>query len=102
MNKVIKLVMNSDKNIDIFLSEQKKITIPSDDRKITAEDIFKIIEFKPGDEFDITLVNEHQLDEEVLVELEKLFQSIVDKLAKIKTLEIQISDDEVINSNGSH
>ena len=87
MEKKIKLVMDVDKNIRIQLNEVEKYVIRVDDRKIEANEIFKMLDHSIGDTYAVTSENIMGHDAKVLEFFEKLLKEITTKIQDIKFTE---------------
>ncbi len=82
MEKVIKLVMNENKDIEIFVNNVLKHTIPNS-REIGADTIFEILDCKTGDHYSLQIENLAQKDEKVLECFGQLFQNIIEQTNQI-------------------
>lgn len=82
MEKVIKLVMNENKDIEIFVNNVLKYTIPNS-REIGADTIFEILDCKTGDHYSLQIENLAQKDEKVLECFGQLFQNIIEQTNQI-------------------
>lgn len=84
MEKVIKVKMQKDKSIKIFLNDQEKYTIDIESRSIDAEKLYEILAFSPGDKFNVLSENESDFDNQVLEYFARLFMDIADKVNSIE------------------
>lgn len=82
MEKTIKLVMNENKNIEIFVNNVLKHTIPNS-REIGADTIFELLDCKTGDHYSLQIENLAQKDEKVLECFGQLFKNIIDQTNQI-------------------
>lgn len=89
MDKIIKLEMNTNKDIQISVNGIKKITIKKDNRKIQANEIFELFSYTNGDNFKFEIVNDKNYDVPVLEFFYELLNEIVIKLNTDETLEIE-------------
>ncbi len=80
MDKIIKLEMNTNKDIEISVNGIKKITIKKDNRKIQANEIFELFSYTNGDNFKFEIVNDNDYDVPVLEFFYELLNEIVIKL----------------------
>lgn len=87
MEKKIKLVMKADKSIHIHLNDEEKYVIRADNRKIEANEIFKMLNHSIGDTYVVTSENIAGQDAKVLEFFEKLLQEITTKIQDIKFTE---------------
>ena len=85
MENKIKLVMNIDKSIDIFINDNIKKTISENDREISAEEIYNLLAYKKGDIFNITTENENNVDEPVLSFFKELLDNICNRIIDLYT-----------------
>lgn len=83
MEKVIKLVMNENKDIDIFIDAQRKHTILASDRNITADTIFNILECTMGNQYKVVAENPTKKDENVLEQFTDLLSNIATQVNQI-------------------
>lgn len=89
MDKIIKLEMNTNKDIEISVNDIKKITIKKDNRKIQANEIFELFSYTNGDNFKFEIVNDKDYDVPVLEFFYELLNEIVIKLNKDETQDIE-------------
>lgn len=82
MDKVIVLEMCDNKDISIKLNDIEKIKINKDNRKISAEDIFNLLDYSIGDQYRIKIRNESNIDPKVIEFFKDLLSGILDKLVK--------------------
>ncbi len=80
MEKNIKLKMEEDKMIRIFVNDNEKYIISSTDRSITAEKIYEIFEFSIGDHYSVSSENNENIEKPVLDFFVGLFSEIVNKI----------------------
>ena len=100
MDKIIKLEMNTNKDIEISVNDIKKITIKKDNRKIQANEIFELFSYTNGDNFKFEIVNDKDYDVPVLEFFYELLNEIVIKLNKDETQDIE--DDFGITESECH
>ena len=84
MEKKIKLVMDADKSIHIYLNDEEKYVIRVDNRKIEANEIFKMLNHSIGDTYVVTSENIAGQDTKVLDFFENLLMEITMKIQDIK------------------
>lgn len=84
MEKVIKLIMNKDKSINILVNGEEKYTIGMQSRSINAEKLYEIIGFAPGNQYAVSFENEGDVDNQVLEFFTGIFSDIVDKVNTIE------------------
>lgn len=89
MDKIIKLEMNTNKDIEISVNGIKTITIKKDNRKIQANEIFELFSYTNGDNFKFEIVNDKDYDVPVLEFFYELLNEIVIKLNTDETQEIE-------------
>ncbi|MDU2599701.1 hypothetical protein [Anaerococcus sp.] len=89
MDKIIKLEMNKNKDIEISVNGTKKITIKKDNRKIQANEIFELLSYSNGDNFKFEIVNDKDYDVPVLKFFCELLNEIVIKLNTDETQDIE-------------
>ncbi len=61
MDKVIEVVMEENKDIILRCNDNESIIIKSNERKIEAEDIFKLLDYSKGDTYSISIINEKDM-----------------------------------------
>lgn len=83
MDKVIKLKMDSNKNIIIYCNEQEKIKIAENDRSISAKRLFSLFDKTVGCNFKVEKENENDLDDNVLTFFAELISNIAKKVNEI-------------------
>lgn len=83
MEKVIKLIMENDKSIRIFVNDEEKHQIEENNRSIKANAIFEIMDFKLGDHYTVESINKSGVDSQVLEFFEKLISDIATKVNAI-------------------
>lgn len=83
MDKVIKLVMENDKSIRIYVNDQDTHLIEAKNRSIKADKIYQIMDFNLGDHYTVESSNESGVDNQVLMFFEKLISDIADKINAI-------------------
>lgn len=89
MDKIIKLEMNTDKDIEISINGIRKIAIKKDNRKIQANEIFELFSYTNGDNFKFEIVNDKEYDVPVLEFFYELLNEIVIKLNTDETQDIE-------------
>lgn len=82
MDKKIKLEMKDNKDIVIKVNDEEKITIKKDNRKIQANDIFKLLNYSIGDTYVIEVLNEKRYDLPVIQFFYELLCEIIKKLPR--------------------
>lgn len=80
MEKTIKLVMNNDKTLKIYINDEEKCIIEAQDRSITAETMYNIVDYSIGDHYSVTSENEDNVDAQVLAFFTELFNEIIEKV----------------------
>lgn len=93
MEKKIKLVMDSSKDIHIFVNETERHVITNTSRQISAKLIFDILEYSIGDRYEIFSENVDGKDTEVLKFFVDLLEDITNKIQAIK-LDDSISEND--------
>lgn len=84
MEKKIELVMEADKSIKILVDGKGKKSIPSENRKITADEIYNLLNYTKGDTYTIEKKNAKNLDVQVLDFFLELMVDIVKQVNTIK------------------
>ena len=93
MEKNIKLVMDANKAIRIIVNEDQKYIIHENNRNISAEKIYEIIDFSIGDRYTVNSENSKNIDVPVLKFFYELFCEIISKINSLDdTTENTISD----------
>jgi hypothetical protein len=85
MDKVIKLIMNADKSISILVNDEEKIIIDAQNRSISAEKIYEIIDFTIGDCYKVISENKSSVDTQVL---EFFYGLLTDVITKVNTISV--------------
>ena len=91
MENRIKLVMNDDKSIEVFVNDVSKHKIAEDHREFSAKKVYDIFNYKSGDSYIICAENPRELDKPVLAYFFDLFSNINHR---IKELNKDSSEDE--------
>lgn len=84
MEKAIKLKMNQEKTISIFLNDQEKHII-TDERSISADEIYRILCYEKGDVFTLQQDNAVGIDKDVLDFFLGLFEDIITRVNSLDT-----------------
>lgn len=85
MEKKVKLVMTHDKTIVVSLNDVAKINIFSTERKINANDLYELFDYKKGDVYTVEKDNPENIDVKVLDFFSKMIDEIVEKLNKLSS-----------------
>jgi flagellar biosynthesis/type III secretory pathway protein FliH len=80
MEKTIKLIMENDKTLKIYINKEEKYIIEAQKRSITAEKIYEIMDFSIGDHYSIVSENEGNVDAQVLDFFTELCKEIIEKV----------------------
>jgi len=80
MENKIKLVMKNQKSIKVFINGQLKKTINENEREISAEEIYNMLDYKRGDFYNITTENEEKIDEPVMSFFKELLDDICNRI----------------------
>lgn len=83
MEKAIRLVMCADKSISIIVNNEEKHRIDVQNRCVSADKIYEIMEFAIGDHYSISSENELGIDNEVLEFFTSLLTDITEKVNAI-------------------
>lgn len=95
MEKIIELDMKENRNIDILVSSKLKKTILEGDRRLSAQDIYDIIDYKIGDHLAVETKNEKGLDQDVL----SFFSKMLDDICKsINSMDFSQNDPATLES----
>ena len=84
MEKVIKLKMEKDKSLKIYVNDEEKNSISGDNRSISADKIYEIIGFFIGYHYTVDSECEGNTDKQVLDFFKDLFDKIVEKVNTLK------------------
>ncbi len=84
MEKKIKIAMEQNKSIKIFVNDVPKHTIEESAREITAQEIYELLDYKSGDNFSVITENEKGIDEPVLQFFKELFDDICKRINEMK------------------
>ena len=93
MEKIIKLIMCSDKSVKILVNGKEKHTIEKDNRNISANEIFEIMDFELGDYYEVQSENEAEADVPVLEFFAGLISEIAEKVNQINAITEESSED---------
>jgi hypothetical protein len=87
MEKIIKLKMDKTKTLHILLNGSEKHKIPVNNRSITAEKIYELIDFSVDDHYTIQKENEGDvdIDKPVMDCFCDLFTDIITKVNKLSS-----------------
>jgi len=88
MEKIIKLIMCRDRSIKINFDDQEKHTIEAQSRSITAEKLYEIMSFAPGNKYAVLSENEYNVDVQVLEFFTEIITEIV---GKVNAIEIKVN-----------
>lgn len=94
MEKTIKLVMNPDKSIQIKSNGDIKHIILENERKITAQTLYDILDYTPGDNFNVIAVNENKIDEQALDFFKDMLNSICARINSMPIDQMTIKDED--------
>ena len=97
MDKVIEVVMEENKDIILRCNDNESIIIKSNERKIEAEDIFKLLDYSKGDTYSISNVNEKGYDSQVVDFFSDLLKEITTKLSNKLDDDIDSATNETKN-----
>lgn len=97
MDKVIEVVMEENKDIILRCNDNESIIIKSNERKIEAEDIFKLLDYSKGDTYSISNVNEKGYDSQVVDFFSDLLKEITTKLSNKLDEDIDSATNETKN-----
>lgn len=78
MEKIIKLKMEKDKSLKIYINDEEKHSIPGDNRSISADKIYEIVGFTIGDHYTVVSECDSNTDKQVL----EFFKEFFDKIAE--------------------
>jgi len=94
MEKNIKLIMDTKKEIKILVNNEEKHIIFENNRNISADKIYEIINFSLGDHYTVIKENKSKIDEQVLNFFYELFNDIINKINSLDEMtENTISSD---------
>lgn len=83
MEKVIKLVMSTDKSVKLFINDVEKHIIDTGNRSISADKIYDIMEFTVGDKYTVVSENPSGADVQVLEFFTELLTDVSKKVNAI-------------------
>ena len=92
MEKAIEIIMLANKSIQINRNGISVCTILENDRKISAQKIFDILEFNPGDKFTVIAKNEFKIDEQVILFFKEMFDNIVARVNSMTVEQMTITE----------
>jgi len=93
MEKNIKLTMDAKRTVRIAINDEEKCIIPENNRIISADKIYEIIDFSKGDHYTVVSENIKKVDEQVLDFFFELFNEIINKINSLDvTTESEIYD----------
>jgi|GEM_PF-1779862 len=94
MEKNIKLIMDTEKEVKILINNEEKHIIYENDRTISADKIYELLNFSLGDHYTVNKENKSKIDEPVLNFFCELFNEIINKINSLDEMtEKTISDD---------
>lgn len=99
MEKIIKLVMNEKKSIQIFVNDVSKYTIEESEREISAKMIYELLDYTIGDKFSILSENKKNVDASVLDYFKDLFENICVQVNEMDTEEDDIVSKIAVDSD---
>jgi hypothetical protein len=99
MEKKIKLVMDENKSIAIFVNDALKYTIAESVREISAQAIYELINYKSGDNLSIFTENKKRIDEPVLLFFKELFDDICKRINEMDVNEEDTVLKTEVNNN---
>lgn len=99
MEKKIKLVMNENKDIEIFVNDVSKYTIEESKREISAKIIYELIEYNMGDNLSVLTENQKKVDEPVLLFFKELLDDICKRINEMKVDEEDMALEVAADSN---
>ena len=83
MEKKIKLVIYENKNIEILVNDNSKFIIEENNRKISAQDIYDLINYKSSEQLIVTTDNEKNIDSNVLNFFKELLEDICKRINEL-------------------
>jgi hypothetical protein len=87
MENEIKLVVKEDKSIEIQFNSSPFCVIESTDKKISADELYKLFDFSLGDSYFITSDNPQNLEIPVLNQFMELLEDIRKRLEELNVIE---------------
>jgi hypothetical protein len=84
MEKVIKFIMNPNRSISITVNGEEKLIISENNRKVSADKIYELLNFSIGDTYKTEKQNDANIDPNVLDFFADLIEKIVEKINEIK------------------
>ena len=82
MEKVIKVFLKEDGNIDVRTNDELKFEIQSKNMRVTAEDIYTLLDYHPGDNYIVEQKTYNEQENKVVDFFAKLIKDIVEKIEK--------------------
>lgn len=89
--------MEENKDIILRCNDNESIIIKSNERKIEAEDIFKLLDYSKGDTYSISIINEKGYDSQVVDFFYDLLLAITTKLSNKLDEDIDSATNETKN-----
>ena len=105
MEKIIKLVMDDNKSIAIYVNDDLKYTITENARELSAKGIYDLIDYKIGESLNVLTENVKRIDEPVLLFFKELFDDICNRINDMNLdkddaiLKIEVLSIEVVNNS---
>ena len=84
MVKTIKLVMDEQKSIEIYLNDTLKFSISVENRSFRADQMYDLLDYSPGDKYDVISVNSNCLDEQALDFFVNLFKDVTERVTALE------------------
>jgi hypothetical protein len=95
MEKNIKLIMDESRTVKIAINKEEKYAIPENNRTISADKIYEILDFSKGDHYTVISENLKNFDEPVLKFFCELFNEIINKINSLE----DTTEDTIFNDN---
>ena len=89
----IKLRMNENKSIEVFVDEISKCVIESNNRVLSAKQIYDIFDYKKDFKYEIETENNNKRDEVVLNCFKDLFVEICKRINDLSSEKPTVDDD---------
>ena len=90
----IKLRMNENKSIEVFVNEISKCVIESNNRVLSAKQIYDIFDYKIDFKYEIEIENSSKIDEVVLYYFKELFVEICNRINDLSSEEPTVDDSQ--------
>lgn len=88
----LKLKMNQSRSIQILVNKETKHIITSNNRVISAKQIYDLLDYKKDQQYEVEMENNHKVDEVVLDYFKKFFCDICDRINQLASTENEVEE----------